>query len=152
MIWAVSLATAKRSCTETDARPTSCDTIAWAVAAPTTPENCRSKTCRNSGSGSGKYPFTPCLRASRSNRSCVSRAPRILWAMTIKSSLCATPPDQLGACVEWSNTLTNCAPCSRSIGVGKDPSDTTTKVRVFREIDQSTACSNGSIPLMPNMA
>ena len=63
IICAVSLATAIRSSTDTAAPPPICAIIAWAVAAPTEPDNSRSSRSTNSGVVSGSNPSRPCARA-----------------------------------------------------------------------------------------
>ena len=72
--------------------------------------------------------------------------------MIIRSSLCAMPPDQPRAPAVWSKTLTNCAPCNRSIGVGKVNSDSPTSAVVLSSSDQNTPCTSGSSPAIPNSA
>ena len=59
------------------------------------------------GVGSGSCPRAPWRSASRRNSACACSGPRIRCDMTIRSSLCATDPDQPCGPGECSNTLTN---------------------------------------------
>ena len=72
--------------------------------------------------------------------------------MIIRSSDAASAVFHSRNWSECSNTLTNCAPCNRSRGVGKVISDTAMKAPVFRVSDQTTACTVGSRPSIPNSA
>ena len=76
----------------------------------------------------------------------------IRCAMMSRSSASAVPRAQPRAGRECSKTLTNCAPCSRSRGVGKVATEKLKKKSALKVIDHRKAWTTGSSPSMPKKA